>query len=170
MAPGNASDSFGTRDRLTVDDARTRFTGWIESMARRGCRHHVQTQPAVGARCAFPAERDFVLIVFLRRAITISRFITPGGAADFGWNAYTPLSSSVHSPSVVGDLWIMGLARRWLGHHFGHGQHDHHGGVHARARDDDVPAADFHLEHPDHLHHGFDGLPAADRGAVRVGR
>ncbi|GAB3887868.1 hypothetical protein GCM10029964_054560 [Kibdelosporangium lantanae] len=31
--------------------------------------------------------------------ITLSGFLTPGGAADFGWFAYTPLSTKVYSPA-----------------------------------------------------------------------
>src|SRR5690606_10310096 len=42
--------------------------------------------------------------------ITVGAFFTAGGAAAFGWFAYPPLSSSTYSPSVGGDLWIMGLA------------------------------------------------------------
>jgi cytochrome c oxidase subunit 1 len=41
--------------------------------------------------------------------ITLSGFLTPGGAADFGWTAYTPLSTSMFSPGVGGDLWNAGL-------------------------------------------------------------
>jgi len=36
-------------------------------------------------------------------------FITPGGAASFGWFAYSPLSNVINSPNVGADLWIMGL-------------------------------------------------------------
>lgn len=36
-------------------------------------------------------------------------FLTPGGAAGFGWFAYAPLSNVVNSPNVGSDLWIMGL-------------------------------------------------------------
>ena len=36
-------------------------------------------------------------------------FLTPGGAAGFGWFAYSPLSNVVNSPNVGSDLWIMGL-------------------------------------------------------------
>ncbi|MCW2786313.1 MAG: Cytochrome-c oxidase, partial [Marmoricola sp.] len=43
--------------------------------------------------------------------IAASGFLTPSGAADFGWFAYAPLSDAVRSPGVGGDLWIMGL---WL--------------------------------------------------------
>ena len=45
----------------------------------------------------------------------MSGFITPGGAADFGWFAYTPLSDVVHSPGAGADLWITGLAIAGLG-------------------------------------------------------
>ena len=65
---------------------------------------------------AFPRLNAFSYWLFLFGGlIAISGFITPGGAADFGWTAYTPLSSAVHSPGVGGDLWIMGLAVGGLG-------------------------------------------------------
>ncbi|MFW6597065.1 cytochrome c oxidase subunit I [Propionibacteriaceae bacterium Y2011] len=41
--------------------------------------------------------------------ITVSGFLTPGGAASFGWFGYAPLSNAVNSPGIGGDLWIMGL-------------------------------------------------------------
>jgi len=47
--------------------------------------------------------------------IALAGFLTPGGAASFGWFAYTPLSNEVSSPGVGGDLWIMGLALSGLG-------------------------------------------------------
>ena len=37
-----------------------------------------------------------------------SGFLTPDGAASFGWTAYAPLSDAARSPGVGGDLWIMG--------------------------------------------------------------
>ncbi|MEV5596106.1 cytochrome c oxidase subunit I [Streptomyces sp. NPDC052496] len=42
--------------------------------------------------------------------IAVGSFLTPNGAPDFGWFAYTPLSDATHSPNVGGDMWIMGLA------------------------------------------------------------
>jgi cytochrome c oxidase subunit 1 len=42
--------------------------------------------------------------------IVVMGFFTPGGAAAFGWFAYTPLSTAAFSPGVGGDLWIIGLA------------------------------------------------------------
>jgi cytochrome c oxidase subunit 1 len=41
--------------------------------------------------------------------ILVFSFLTPGGAASFGWYAYAPLTSSVYSPGIGGDMWIMGL-------------------------------------------------------------
>ncbi|WP_433169398.1 aa3-type cytochrome oxidase subunit I [Kribbella sp. CA-247076] len=65
---------------------------------------------------AFPRLNMFSYWLFLFGGlITISAFLTPGGAADFGWTAYTPLSSAERSPGVGGDLWIMGLWMAGLG-------------------------------------------------------
>jgi len=47
--------------------------------------------------------------------ILLASFLTPGGAAAFGWYAYAPLNSPVHSPGVAGDMWIMGLVLSGLG-------------------------------------------------------
>ncbi len=47
--------------------------------------------------------------------IAASGFLTPSGAAGFGWYAYAPLSDAVRSPGVGGDLWIMGLFLSGLG-------------------------------------------------------
>jgi cytochrome c oxidase subunit I len=41
--------------------------------------------------------------------ITLAGFLTPGGAADFGWFAYTPLSTMTYSPGPGGSLWASGL-------------------------------------------------------------
>src|SRR3954449_12851320 len=47
--------------------------------------------------------------------VVFSSFITPGGAPDFGWTAYTPLSDIVNSPGVGANMWIGGLAISGLG-------------------------------------------------------
>ena len=65
---------------------------------------------------AFPApERHGFLAVPVRCARGPGRLLTPGGAADFGWTAYTPLTDALHSPGVGADLWIMGLGVGGLG-------------------------------------------------------
>lgn len=48
-------------------------------------------------------------LYFFGGLIVLLGFITPGGAAAFGWFAYAPLSNVVNSPNVGSDLWIMGL-------------------------------------------------------------
>ncbi|HZE00603.1 MAG TPA: cbb3-type cytochrome c oxidase subunit I, partial [Pseudonocardiaceae bacterium] len=65
---------------------------------------------------AFPRLNAFSFWAFaFGGVIVLSGFLTPGGAADFGWFAYTPLSDAVHSPGSGGDLWIMGLVLAGLG-------------------------------------------------------
>src|SRR5579859_8197501 len=60
---------------------------------------------------AFPRLNMFAYWLYLFGSlIAIGGFLTPQGAADFGWFAYTPLSDAIHSPGVGGDMWIMGLA------------------------------------------------------------
>ncbi|AWK75553.1 cytochrome c oxidase subunit I [Rhodococcus oxybenzonivorans] len=65
---------------------------------------------------AFPRLNAFSYWAFLFGGlIAFAGFITPGGAADFGWTAYSPLTSAIHSPGLGADLWIMGLALSGLG-------------------------------------------------------
>ena len=47
--------------------------------------------------------------------ILLFSFLTPGGSAAFGWYAYSPLTSSLYSPGIGGDMWIMGLVLSGLG-------------------------------------------------------
>src|SRR3712207_4722714 len=65
---------------------------------------------------AFPRLNAFSYWLFLfGSTIAVSGFLTPGGAADFGWYAYTPLSNGVNSPGPGASLWIAGLAVSGLG-------------------------------------------------------
>ncbi|WP_260634681.1 aa3-type cytochrome oxidase subunit I [Streptomyces angustmyceticus] len=60
---------------------------------------------------AFPRLNMFAYWLYLFGSlIALSAFLTPAGAADFGWTAYTPLSGPLRSPGTGGDLWVMGLA------------------------------------------------------------
>ena len=47
--------------------------------------------------------------------ILVFSFLAPGGAAAFGWYAYSPLTNPVYSPGIGGDMWIMGLVLSGLG-------------------------------------------------------
>jgi cytochrome c oxidase subunit I len=65
---------------------------------------------------AFPRLNMFSYYLFLFGGlIAVAGFITPGGAADFGWTAYMPLSDNQFSPNIGGDLWVMGLALSGFG-------------------------------------------------------
>ncbi|MBX3087124.1 MAG: cytochrome c oxidase subunit I [Cryobacterium sp.] len=47
--------------------------------------------------------------------IAVAGFLTPQGAASFGWFAYTPLSDDSFSPGAGGNLWVFGLALSGFG-------------------------------------------------------
>jgi cytochrome c oxidase subunit 1 len=65
---------------------------------------------------AFPRMNMFSYWLFLFGGlITIGGFLTPSGAASFGWTAYTPLSDGIYSPGAGGDMWVLGLALSGLG-------------------------------------------------------
>jgi cytochrome c oxidase subunit 1 len=65
---------------------------------------------------AFPRLNAFSYWLYLFGGImTVSGFLTPGGAADFGWYAYAPLNNEINSPGAGADLWIMGLTIAGLG-------------------------------------------------------
>jgi cytochrome c oxidase subunit 1 len=65
---------------------------------------------------SFPRLNAFAYWLYLfGSGLAMAGFITPDGAADFGWFAYAPLNSVVHSPGVGADMWIVGLAISGLG-------------------------------------------------------
>ncbi|MFC4002996.1 cytochrome c oxidase subunit I [Prauserella oleivorans] len=65
---------------------------------------------------AFPRLNALSYWLYLFGGLTaVGGFLTPGGAADFGWFAYTPLSNAIYSPGVGADLWITGLLVSGLG-------------------------------------------------------
>ncbi|MGW7440370.1 aa3-type cytochrome oxidase subunit I [Streptomyces sp. NPDC054849] len=65
---------------------------------------------------AFPRLNMLSFWLFLFGGLmVVGSLLTPNGTADFGWTAYTPLSSSVRTPSIGGDMWIMGLALSGFG-------------------------------------------------------
>src|SRR5487761_1114116 len=60
---------------------------------------------------AFPRLNALSYWLYLSGGITmIAGFFTVGGAADFGWVAYAPLSDAVNSPGAGPDMWIIALA------------------------------------------------------------
>ena len=54
---------------------------------------------------AFPRMNAFSYwVYFFGSLIAVSGFLSPEGAASFGWFAYAPLSNAINSPGVGGDL------------------------------------------------------------------
>jgi cytochrome c oxidase subunit 1 len=65
---------------------------------------------------AFPRLNALAFWFFLFGSIiATSGFITPQGAASFGWFAYAPLSNTTFTPGLGGDLWVFGLALSGFG-------------------------------------------------------
>jgi cytochrome c oxidase subunit 1 len=65
---------------------------------------------------SFPRLNAFSYWLYLFGGLTVvSGFLTPSGAASFGWFAYAPLNDIVHSPNIGSDLWIIGLVTAGLG-------------------------------------------------------
>jgi cytochrome c oxidase subunit 1 len=60
---------------------------------------------------AFPRLNMFAYWLYVFGGLIAGAgFLTPQGAASFGWFAYTPLSTEAYSNSLGADLWIFGLA------------------------------------------------------------
>ena len=65
---------------------------------------------------SFPRLNMFGYWLFLFGGIIVmASFLTPSGAADFGWFAYAPLSLEIYTPSSGADMWILGFTLGGLG-------------------------------------------------------
>jgi cytochrome c oxidase subunit 1 len=59
---------------------------------------------------AFPRLNAFAYWLYnFGSLIAVAGFLTPQGAASFGWFAYQPLASSTFSPGLGGNMWMLGL-------------------------------------------------------------
>ncbi|BAU99121.1 cytochrome c oxidase subunit I [Aurantimicrobium minutum] len=54
-------------------------------------------------------------LYFFGALITVGGFLTPQGAASFGWFAYAPLSDTTFSPGIGSNMWVLGLAMGGFG-------------------------------------------------------
>ena len=65
---------------------------------------------------AFPRLNALAYWLFLFGSlIAVAGYLTPQGAASFGWFAYAPLSSTTFTPGLGGNLWVFGLAMSGFG-------------------------------------------------------
>ena len=59
---------------------------------------------------AFPRLNMFSYWLYLFGSlVACAGFLSPDGAASFGWFAYVPLSDAINSPGAGGNLWLVGL-------------------------------------------------------------
>lgn len=54
-------------------------------------------------------------LYFFGALIVMGAFLTPQGAASFGWFAYAPLSTMTYSPGIGSNMWVLGLAMGGFG-------------------------------------------------------
>jgi len=65
---------------------------------------------------AFPRLNALAYWLFLFGSlVAVAGFLTPQGAASFGWTAYTPLSETTFTPGLGGNLWVFGLGLSGFG-------------------------------------------------------
>jgi cytochrome c oxidase subunit 1 len=65
---------------------------------------------------AFPRLNAFAYWLYsFGSLMAVAGFLTPQGAASFGWFAYAPLSSTTFTPGIGGNLWVFGLAMSGFG-------------------------------------------------------
>src|SRR5215207_1211971 len=65
---------------------------------------------------AFPRLNAFAYWLYsFGSLIAVAGFVTPQGAAGFGWTAYQPLASETFQPGIGGHLWMVGLAMSGFG-------------------------------------------------------
>ena len=65
---------------------------------------------------AFPRMNALAYWLFLFGGLmVVGSLLTPEGPASFGWFAYAPLNSAVHSPGLGPDLWVTGLVLSGFG-------------------------------------------------------
>lgn len=65
---------------------------------------------------AFPRLNAFAFWLYTYGAVAaFAGFLTPQGAASFGWFAYTPLSGITFTPGAGGNLWLWGVGASGFG-------------------------------------------------------
>jgi cytochrome c oxidase subunit 1 len=117
---------------------------------------------------AFPRLNMFAYWLYVLGGLVAALgFLTPQGAASFGWFMYVPLSNSIYSPGLGTDLGLRPDPHRFR-HHPRVGQLHHDDRLHARTRHDDVPYADLHLDRARDGAARAHGLPGAGGRALRA--
>ncbi len=114
---------------------------------------------------AFPRLNALSYWLYLSGCITmLLGFFTAGGAANFGWVGYAPLSNSINSPGLGCGPVDRGPAAHGLFCDLHRCQLDGHHLLPSRAGHDPVPHADFHLEPAGHRHLDPARVPGPHRG------
>src|SRR6476661_7280692 len=109
FSPGEQFVSTGTYNQIFTMHGSIMMYLFIVPFAFGFANYIVPLQ--IGAtEMAFPRLNALSYWFFLFGGLTmVAGFLTADGAANFGWTGYTPLSETIRSPSIGGDLWLMGI-------------------------------------------------------------
>jgi len=92
------------------------FVKWITSTDHVGFANVIMPLQIGAADVAFPRLNMLSYWLYLFGSLmAFGGFLSPGGAASFGWTVYAPLSNSQYSPGIGSDLWLIGLAISGVG-------------------------------------------------------
>ena len=109
FSPGEQFVSTGTYNQIFTMHGSIMMYLFIVPFAFGFANYIVPLQ--IGAtEMAFPRLNALSYWFFLFGGLTmVAGFLTADGAANFGWTGYVPLSEAIRSPSIGGDLWLMGI-------------------------------------------------------------
>ncbi len=111
MDPHGTLVSFQTYNELFTMHGSIMMYLFAGPFAFGGLANYVVPLQVGAPDMAFPRLNALSYWLYLSGSITmLLGFFVAGGAADFGWVAYAPLSEAVNSPGAGADLWIVALA------------------------------------------------------------
>jgi cytochrome c oxidase subunit 1 len=109
--PQGAGLSFSTYNQLFTMHGSLMLYLFAGPFAFGGLANYIVPIQVGAPDMAFPRLNALSYWLYLGGSITMMMgFLTAGGAAQFGWVAYAPLSNATNSPGAGPDLWIMALA------------------------------------------------------------
>ncbi|MGH9087281.1 MAG: cytochrome c oxidase subunit I [Acidimicrobiales bacterium] len=109
-SPAGTFVSFGQYNQLFTMHGSLMLYLFAGPFAFGGLANYIVPLQVGAPDMAFPRLNALSYWLFLGGSITmLLGFFTAGGAANFGWVAYAPLSTSTFTPGTGGDLWIMAL-------------------------------------------------------------
>ncbi len=109
--PSGAGLSFSTYNELFTMHGSLMLYLFAGPFAFGGLANYIVPIQVGAPDMAFPRLNALSYWLYLGGSVTMMLgFFVAGGASQFGWVAYAPLSNATNSPGSGPDLWIMALA------------------------------------------------------------